>query len=211
MNDIRDAVAGERTDLAALLADLPVEDWDKPTLCAGWRVRELVAHMTMPYRLSMPGFLLGMIRARGNFDRLADRQACRDAAELSAAELTECLRQNINHPWKPPGGGYEGALSHDVIHGLDLTVALGIDRQVPADRMQHILGDIKPRQLKYFGVDLTGIQLRASDLDWTYGTGEVLTGKAQDLLLVLCGRTLPPGHLTGRPADRFTRRSEQPR
>jgi uncharacterized protein (TIGR03083 family) len=211
MTDIRDAVAGERTDLAALLADLPVEDWDKPTLCAGWRVRELVAHMTMPYRLSMPGFLLGMIKARGNFDRLADREARRGAAELSAAELTECLRQNINHPWKPPGGGYEGALSHDVIHGLDLTVALGIDRQVPADRMQHILRDIKPRQLKYFGVDLAGIQLRATDLDWTYGTGEVLTGKAQDLLLVLCGRTLPSGHLTGRPADRFTRRSEQPR
>ena len=74
-------------------------------------MRELVAHITMPYRLSMPGFLLGMIRARGNFDRLADRQARRDAAELSAPELTECLRRNVNHPWKPPGGGYAGALS----------------------------------------------------------------------------------------------------
>jgi uncharacterized protein (TIGR03083 family) len=211
MTDIRAAVAGERTDLAALLADLPAADWDKPTLCAGWRVRELVAHITMPYRLSMPRFVLGMIKARGNFDRFADRQARRDAAELSALELTECLRQNVNHPWKPPGGGYQGALSHDVIHGLDITVALGIDRQVPADRMHHILDDLSPRGLKYFGVDLTGIQLRATDLDWTYGTGEPLTGKAQDLLLVLCGRTLPAGHLTGRPADRFTRRSEQPR
>jgi uncharacterized protein (TIGR03083 family) len=205
MTDIRAAVAGERTDLAALLTDLPAEDWDKPTLCAGWRVRELVAHITMPYRLSMPRFVLGMIKARGNFDRLADRQARRDAAELSAVELTECLRQNINHPWKPPGGGYQGALSHDVIHGLDITVALGIDREVPAERMHYILDSMNPRQLKYFGVDLTGIQLRATDLDWTYGTGDVLTGKAQDLLLVLCGRTLPPGHLTGSPATRFTR------
>ncbi|TCO18629.1 uncharacterized protein (TIGR03083 family) [Kribbella steppae] len=205
MTDIRAAVAGERTDLAALLTTLPAEDWDKPTLCEGWRVRELVAHITMPYRLSMPRFLLGMIKARGNFDRLADRQARRDATELSASELTECLRQNINHPWKPPGGGYEGALSHDVIHGLDITVALGIDRQVPADRLRHILADMKPRQLKYFGVDLTGIQLRATDLDWTHGTGEVLSGKAQDLLLVLCGRILPAGHLTGDPATRFTK------
>jgi uncharacterized protein (TIGR03083 family) len=205
MTDIRVAVAGERTDLADLLAGLPDEDWDKPTLCAGWRVRELVAHITMPFRLSMPRFLLGMIKARGNFDRLADRQARRDAAELSPLELTECLRQNINHPWKPPGGGYQGALSHDVIHGLDITVALGIDRQVPADRMHLILDDINPRQLKYFGVDLTGIQLRATDLDWTHGTGEVLSGKAQDLLLVLCGRTLPTNHLTGTPAGRFTK------
>lgn len=207
MTDIRVAVAGERTDLADLLAGLPQEDWDKPTLCEGWRVRELVAHITMPYRMSMPRFLLGMIRARGNFDRYADRQARQDAAELSPQELTECLRQNINHPWKPPGGGYEGALSHDVIHGLDITVALGIDRQVPPDRLQHILGDLKPRQLKYFGVDLTNIQLRATDLDWTHGTGsEVLTGLAQDLLLVLCGRTLPTGHLTGPLAPRFTAR-----
>ncbi|MFG1816973.1 maleylpyruvate isomerase family mycothiol-dependent enzyme [Kribbella sp. NPDC049174] len=205
MTDIRTAVAGERTDLADLLAGLQQEDWEKPTLCAGWRVRELVAHITMPYRLSMPRFLLGMIKARGKFDRLADRQARRDAAELSPLELTECLRQNINHPWKPPGGGYEGALAHDVIHGLDITVALGIDRQVPADRLRLILDDLKPRQLKYFGVDLENVQLQATDLDWTHGTGEVLSGSAQDLLLVLCGRTLPADHLTGAPATRFTK------
>ncbi|TDO52398.1 uncharacterized protein (TIGR03083 family) [Kribbella sp. VKM Ac-2527] len=204
MTDLRSAVAGERTDLADLLTALPSEDWDKPTLCDGWRVREVVAHITMPYRMSMPRFLLGMMKARGNFDRLADRQARHDAAQLSAAELTDCLRKNIHHPWKPPGGGYRGALSHDVIHGLDITVALGIDRQVPLDRMRHILDDIKPRQLKYFGVDLTGIQLRATDLDWTHGAGVPLTGTAQHLLLVLCGRTLPTGHLNGPPADRFT-------
>jgi hypothetical protein len=55
-------------------------------------------------------------------------------------------------------------------------------------------------------VDLTGIQLRATDLDWTHGTGsEVLTGQAKHLLLVLCGRTLPAGLLTGQPATRFIR------
>ena len=91
-----------------------------------------------------------------------------------------------------------------MIHGLDVTVALGIDRQVPADRMRLILDDMNPRQLKYFGVDLSGIELRATDLDWTYGTGEPLTGTAQDLLLVLCDRTLPPGHLSGPAATRFT-------
>ena len=205
MTDIRVAVAGERADLADVLAGLPEEDWDKPTLCEGWRVRELVAHITMPFRLSMPRFVAGMVRAGGKFNRYADRQARRDARELSAAELVDCLRQNINHPWKPPGGGYQGALSHDVIHGLDVTVALGIDRQVPADRLRLILDDLNPRQLKYFGVDLTNLQLRATDLDWTHGTGTVvLSGSAQDLLLVLCGRALPPHHLTGPAADRFT-------
>ncbi|MEV0289326.1 MULTISPECIES: maleylpyruvate isomerase family mycothiol-dependent enzyme [unclassified Kribbella] len=207
MTEIRTLVAGERVDLAELLGGLRDEDWDRASLCEGWRVREVVAHITMPYRMSMPRFLLGMVRAGGKFNKLSDRQARQDAAELSRHELTECLRQNVNHPWKPPGGGYEGALSHDVVHGLDITVALGIDRRVPEDRLRRVLDGVNPRHLKYFGVDLTGVQLRATDLDWTHGTGEVLSGQAQDLLLVLCGRTLPSDHLTGGPAARFTTHS----
>lgn len=204
MTDIRSAVAGERTDLAEVLSGLGQDDWEKPTLCAGWRVRELVAHITMPYRISMPRFLAGMVRAAGNFNRYADRQARQDAVELTPAQLVECLRQNINHPWKPPGGGHEGALSHDVIHGLDVTVALGIDRQVPSERLQIVFDAMQPRHAKYFGADLTDVQLQATDLSWTYGTGTPLTGTAQDLLLVLSGRSLPPNHLSGRDADRFT-------
>jgi uncharacterized protein (TIGR03083 family) len=204
MTDIRAAVAAERGELAGVLAGLGEEEWDRPTLCAGWRVREVVAHVTMPYRLSMPRFVAGMVRAGGRFDRYADRQARRDAAEMSSGELLQCLRENVDHPWKPPGGGYAGALSHDVIHGLDVTVALGIDRQVPADRLRIVVDAIRPRHAKYFGVDLTGVQLQATDLSWTYGTGEPLIGTAQDLLLVLSGRSLPPNHLSGRDADRFT-------
>ncbi|MGZ0152205.1 maleylpyruvate isomerase family mycothiol-dependent enzyme [Kribbella sp. WER1] len=191
MTDIRSAVAGERTELAELLARLPETDWDKPTLCAGWRVREVVAHITMPYRIRMPQFLAGLVRAGGNFNRYADRQARRDASTLTSGELVDCLRQNVDNPWKPPGGGYEGALSHDVIHGLDITVALGIDRQVPLDRLRRILDGLQPRQLRYFGVDLTGVQLQATDLDWTYGAGEPRTGTAQDLLLLVSGRKIP--------------------
>jgi uncharacterized protein (TIGR03083 family) len=204
MTDIRTAVTGERADLAALLGELPAAEWDRPTLCEGWRVREVVAHIVMPYRLSTAGFVLGMLRNRGRFNRFADQHARREAAALSPAELAETLRQNIDHPWKPPGGGDQGALSHDVIHGLDMTVALGIDRLVPLERMRFILEKMDPRSVTFFGVDLDGIQLRATDLDWSYGEGTPLTGTAQDLLLVLSGRKLPPNHLTGPAAARFT-------
>jgi len=63
---------------------------------------------------------------------------------------------------------------------------------------------LKPKQVKYFGADLTGIALRADDLDWSYGTGTPITGAAQDLLLVLCNRRLPAGRLRGEPSARFT-------
>ncbi|TWD75106.1 uncharacterized protein (TIGR03083 family) [Kribbella amoyensis] len=204
MTDIRAAIAGERTDLAGLLATLPADDWDRPTLCAGWRVREVVAHLTMPYRYSGAAVLRGVLRARGNFNRFADRAARKDAATLSAGDLVTSLRDNVNHPWKPPGSGPEAALSHDVVHGLDITVGLGLDRVVPLDRLRLVLDGTDRRSVKYFGVDLAGIQLRATDLDWTYGTGEPVTGRAQDLLLAVCGRTLPAGRLTGTEAARFT-------
>ncbi len=187
MTEIRELVAAERTDLVELLAGLSAEDWDKPSLCTGWRVREVVAHITMPYRYSAPRVLIGIAKARG-FNRFSERAARADTAALSNAELLDCLRENINHPWKPPGGGYEGALSHDVIHGLDMTVALGIDRRVPLERLQVVLGGVQAKHLKYFGVDVSNIQLRATDLDWSYGAGEVVTGTAQDLLLLVSGR-----------------------
>ena len=67
-----------------------------------------------------------------------------------------------------------------------------------------VLDGVKRKQVKYFGVDLDGIELRATDLEWSFGSGSTVTGAAQDLLLVLCGRKLPVGRLQGRPGRRFT-------
>lgn len=201
---IPDLIAAERRELAALLGDLSVDEWASPTLCAGWRVPEVVAHVTMPFRFSTGRFVREMVKSGGRFDRMADRVARQEAAELSREALVASLRDNAGHPWQPPGGGPAGALSHDVIHGLDITTALGLDRRVPLERLEIVLGVTKPKQVKYFGTDLTGVCLRADDLDWSYGTGTPVTGLAQDLLLVLCNRRLPAGRLRGEPSARFT-------
>ncbi len=194
--DIRAAVAAERRDLAELLGELTPEQWDAPSLCAGWRVREVVAHMTTPFRTSTGRVLLEMVKVGGSFNRASDRMARKDAAALSANDLLASLRANIEHPWTPPGGGPAGALSHDVIHGLDISVALGLDRRVPHERLRLVLGGMKPGHVKYFGADLDGKRLEATDLDWTFGEGRPVRGLAQDLLLVVCGRTLPVGRLS---------------
>ena len=195
--ELAGAVAAERRELAAVLGGLPPSAWDEPSLCDGWRVREVVAHLTMPFRYSAARFAFEVARSRGNFNRMADRCARRDAA-ASAAELTAALRDNAAHPWQPPGGGLAGALTHDVIHGLDITVALGIERAVPAGRLAVVLDSITAaRSLKFFGTRLAGIQLRATDTDWSFGSGTPVTGAAQDLALVVCGRRLPPGRVDG--------------
>lgn len=203
-SDIRAAIAAERQELADLLSGLPEEQWDAATLCAGWRIRETVAHMTMPFRYGMGRLAVEMVKARGNFDRMADRCARHDAASLTAGELATSLRDNVDHPWKPPGSGFDAALSHDVIHSLDITVGLGLDRRVPEDRLRTVLGGVTPKTMKYFGVDLDGVELRATDIDWSLGSGAPMYGVAQDLLLVLSNRRLPPGRLVGERSGAFT-------
>ena len=201
--DLQELITAERRDIAQVLESLPAESWETPSLCAGWRVREVVAHMTMPFRYSTLRFAAEIARDRGNFSRMADRCASRDAA-MAADALVGALRDNAARPWKPPGGGLAGALVHDVIHGLDMTAALGSGRQVPEDRLRLVLDAItRPRTLRYFGADLSQVEFRADDIDWSFGSGEPVCGPAQELALILCGRKLPAGRLRGALSGRY--------
>lgn len=178
----------ERERLAGLFAELTPEQWDTPSLCDGWRVCEVVAHLTMPFRTKTSGVLAGVARAGFSFTRYADRDARSTARALSADDLVDLLRRNIDHPWQPPGGGRTGALSHDVIHGLDATEPLGLP-PAPADRVALVLASTSARQLKYFGVDLGGRRLDATDADVSVGEGPAVWAlPAREILLVVTGR-----------------------
>ncbi|WP_058041152.1 maleylpyruvate isomerase family mycothiol-dependent enzyme [Streptomyces roseifaciens] len=203
--EVRAAIAAERRELAGLLDTLRTDQWNEQSLCAGWRVREVAAHMSMGFRLSLPVTLGELVKARGNLHRMTDRVARRDAAAHSTTALAAFLRDNADHPWTPPVGGFAAALGHDVVHGLDITVALGLDRRIPEDRLHILLDEIRPSSLKFFGADLDGVRLCAEDLDWSYGSGSPVYGIAQDLLLLAYGRRLPEGRLRGEPSSRFTR------
>ena len=202
--DLMPTVAAERRAFADVLDGLSGSDWDAPSLCSGWRVREVLAHMTMPFRYPTPRFLAELVRSRGDFARMADRVARRDA-RASTGTLLDGWRANVDHPWKPPGGGREGALTHDVVHGLDITVPLGIEHPVGEQALRVVLANATtPRSLGHFGLDLTGTRLEADDLDWAVGSGEPLRGRARHLLMVLMDRRLPAGSLSGPAAEHFT-------
>ena len=79
MDTIRDMIAAQRAELAEVLAGLPASGWDEPTLCTGWRVREVVAQITMPFRYGRGRFMLELAKSRGRFNEMADRVARRDA------------------------------------------------------------------------------------------------------------------------------------
>ncbi len=183
----RETVA-ERTRLAAILTDLDPDQWGADSLCEGWRVREVLAHMTMPYRHTGESVLAGIAAHHGDFNAFADELARQDTAQVSDADLLACLRSNIEHPWQPPGGGQAGALSHDVIHGMDITEPLGLPRP-PAGRIRLVLSSASERQLAFFGVDLTGRRLEATDTDLVLGDGPAVARlPAADILLAVTGR-----------------------
>ncbi len=180
----------ERERLAAILGGLTPEHWSAPSLCAGWRVQDAVAHITMPFRTRPLGYMAGLARAGFSFHRYADRDARSTAHRCGQAELVDLVRRNIDNPWQPPGdgGAGAGALSHDVIHGLDVTEPLGLTA-APADRIALVLGSMCPRHLRYFGVDLEGRRLNATDADVSVGTGPHATAMtAREILLIITGR-----------------------
>jgi len=117
---LRDEIGAERAELAAVLSGLPDRSWDAPTLCAGWRVREVVAHLTMLYRYSPARFLLELARSAGRFDRMADRCARRDGA-AAPSELVA------------PMAGGSGVLVSGAAQDLALAIC---GRRLPAGRLR---------------------------------------------------------------------------
>src|SRR6478735_12384154 len=130
-DDLRAAIAVEEEALADTLAGLTAAQWSTPSLCAGWTVREVAAHLCLPYSRSKLSVVAGIARAGGNFDRAADRFARRDAAR-GTDEIVDLIRANAHGAYTPPGGGPEGRLLHTVMHALDIRRPLELEHAVPA-------------------------------------------------------------------------------
>ena len=185
-------IRAELTGLADALDGLDPAGWDTPSLCPGWRVRELVAHLTLPAHHGSAYVVGHLLRAQFRWHVASGRMAARDAGR-PPAELLTALRSDRLHAWRPPGGGAAGALVHAVVHGLDATVPLAIERELPPARLRAVLDSlVTPASLKHFGVDLAGLALRAEDVDWSYGSGRPVPASGVALVLALSGRSPLP-------------------
>jgi uncharacterized protein (TIGR03083 family) len=192
VTDLQSWVAATYEGLADLLDTAPDRTWDAPSLCQGWQIRHVVAHVTMPARLTPEQFGAEMAAAGGDFALLSDTVAARDAS-LPVADHLAQLRSPVLHRWQPPGGGEAGALSHAVIHSLDVTVALDRPPVAPAEAVVAVLEQLTAANGAIFGLDLTGIRLEVADADSSWGEGDVVRADSGQLVSLLSGRTLPDG------------------
>ena len=192
MTDLQPLVALTFNSLANLLASAPEKTWDAPSLCENWRVRHVIAHVTMPARLNPEQFATEMAAARGDFTVLSNTVAARDAF-LAVAEHLEALRSQLLREWQPPGGSAADALSHAVIHSLDVTIALDQPSVAPKQAVVVVLDQLTAVNGALFGLELTGIRLEATDTDWHWGNGDTVRADSSLLVALLSGRTLSDG------------------
>jgi uncharacterized protein (TIGR03083 family) len=192
VTDLQSWVAPTYDRLADFLAAAAVETWNAPSLCEKWLVRHVIAHVTMPARLTPEQFGAEMAAAGGDFTVLSDTVAARDAS-LPLADLLDQLRSPGLHAWQPPGGGAAGALCHSVIHSLDVTIALYRPAVAPGEAVTAVLDLLTAANGTWFGVDLTDVRLDAADTDWSWGNGKLVRADSGSLVALLSGRALPDG------------------
>src|ERR1700745_2794169 len=124
MSDIWPTIAAERGALAGDLGGLTPAQWDTPSLCAGWTVRDIVAHLSATASLNAATFLLGMTKAGLNFNRFANDQIAKHRGADPDATLAEF--RGLQNSTSAPPGPKTSWLGEVVVHGADVRRPLGI-------------------------------------------------------------------------------------
>lgn len=183
------AVAEQRRRLASLLDNLDEAQLATPSLCAGWNVKTVAAHVVSTVDDGMPGFLRMAIRRRSlgrGIDELARRRA-----QLPTAEIVAGIRQHANRPISSPVFGPLGPLADILVHSGDIRIPLGLpfepDAQLTVLAIDFLTGRW-PIGFLPLG-RLRGIRLSATDVDRTWREGAEISGPVAALMMSVCGRT----------------------
>ncbi|MFN3002900.1 maleylpyruvate isomerase family mycothiol-dependent enzyme [Mycolicibacterium wolinskyi] len=185
---------------AALIADLERLDdaaWETASLCDGWSVHDVVAHLVDVAMTTRVGFLLDMARARFDFDRQNARGVAR-ARGASPHETLERLRRAASRTSTPPAP-LDTRLVEEVVHGEDIRRPLGITRAYAAEAVTRSLRQQARTSRSFGGAKelLTHVRITATDTDLAMGDGPEVSGTALALLLAISGRRVALGELDG--------------
>jgi uncharacterized protein (TIGR03083 family) len=175
----------ERSELADFLATLTPDEWDAPTLCSRWLVRDVVAHM-FSYDELTPLALVGRLATGSGRANAAGVAAYRDR---SPDELLALVKDHLDPRGLTAGFGCRIALTDGTIHHQDIRRPLGRPRDIPADRLAVALDYARTAPPIKAKARIRGLTLRATDMDWRCGSGPVVEGPAESLLMAMAGRT----------------------
>jgi uncharacterized protein (TIGR03083 family) len=196
--DLLAAIADERLRVADLVESLSASELDTPSLCGEWTVKEVAGHLLVAVDGSFRTLLVMTLRSGFNLHRANSRLA-QIAASRSAGELAAGLRARAYKPFKPPIVGYPGQLTDLQVHSQDMCRPLGLPAGLRHDRLHESLEFLVGGRAVGFAPRrrLAGLHFRATDLDWSWGSGPAVSGTAEVLLLAMTGRTAVLDELAG--------------
>jgi uncharacterized protein (TIGR03083 family) len=190
-------VHAERAALVEDLRDLDDEQWDEPSLCGEWTVHDVVAHLVDSARTTRLGFVVGLARARFDFDRLNERGMRRSrggSPQETLARLVEVASRTSTPPVP-----LDSRLVEEVVHGEDIRRPLGLARSYPPEAVVRALR-LQARTPAAFGGAkelVAGVRLVAQDAEVSIGEGPAVSGPVLSLLLAVSGRRVALDDLEG--------------
>ena len=191
-------IASERRSLADLLEQLTDEQWETPSLCAGWRVRDVAAHIAMvPTAPGLLAMVRGAAAAHGNFNRLnhdlAVQHAQRPTADINAELRDEADSRRLPSVTSVTNLGFD-----ILVHGQDIAIPLGVTRPMPTDAAAAGAARVWAMGWPFWARRrFHGYRLIATDANWSAGAGDEVHGTIDALLLLLTGRAAGLTRLTG--------------
>ncbi|MBB3036553.1 maleylpyruvate isomerase family mycothiol-dependent enzyme [Hoyosella altamirensis] len=200
------AIEQERLHLADMLESLTPNEWDAPSLCEGWLVRDVAAHVALGANPPLRAAAREAIRNYGRFNKM--NQALGIAyGSHPEDQIVAALRKHAASRKLPPLTNQRNILADTLIHAQDIALPLSRDHHMPvelardsADRLWEMIWPMWAKR-RYRGVRFT-----ATDTDWTAGRGSDVHGPISALLMVLGGRRATLSHLSGDGLPDLTRR-----
>jgi uncharacterized protein (TIGR03083 family) len=197
-SDVWTAIDDHRRALVGLLEDLSEQEWRQQSLCAGWTVRQVAAHLALQNTTwsAMPGAVLDLVR-HGGLNGAIHAMACRHAG-LPTEVIVGEIRDRIG-VWRPlPTVTIRETAIDYLVHGQDMAIPLGRNLPVPADLAMVAADRVWSRSRMFHARrKLAGYRLVAEDAPWSAGAGQEITGPIGALLLVLTGRPAALRQLSG--------------
>jgi uncharacterized protein (TIGR03083 family) len=191
-----DMIHSERRALVETLEGLGSEQWDAPSLCAGWTVRHVAGHIMAGAEQTPARFFQGLAVNAFRFNTMMDRDAHRLGA-LPPSEIVERLRARTtttNHPPAP----VLAMLGEVVVHGEDIRRPLGLRGEAAADATVACLEMYKGASFPVGGKKrIAGLRVTATDAGWSHGNGPEVSGPGISLLLAMAGRRAGLDSLSG--------------
>ncbi|NUO46078.1 MAG: maleylpyruvate isomerase family mycothiol-dependent enzyme [Streptomyces sp.] len=202
-DELWQVVDRERASLADLLESLDAEEWETPTRCGDWRVRDVAAHLTLAARITRGQAVREMIRAHGNWNRMIHDTAVRQA-EAPVEVIVGHLRSIIGSRRLAPMTSPHEPLLDLLVHGQDIALALGREREVSPTAARAAAERVWTMRLPPRPWPLPKARLVATDIEWTRGAGGEIRGPIAALLLLLTGRPEAAREWAGRTGEPWT-------